>query len=462
MKLSAALGRSILFSLATYASARAEDPVSPPRPWTLLVYGAIDNNADGPCQAFLDSVRKAIDDDPAIEVLLLLDRSAEHSDEALLTGEDFTGCRLFRMRKDSCERLSGGEHLKELTLDADPELDTADPTLLRRFVAWGKATAPARYTGLLIYSHASGETMCPDETSVKDMYIPALTDCEAPAVHVDFLGLELCNMSGLEIAYQWSPRRPGGGGFTADVMVAIPNAGPPLDWDRAFLRMRSPGHATTADGPTFDLTTITPTEFGKLVVAEGQAGRLARKASGNPMRFESAACLDMHAAVAAKATFDALARSIAETEAKDVFLKFRGPGPDAAMNYSEGGPMVDAFDLCKRATACEDLKPETRAAARAAMAAMDRLVLLSFGMDAYEGFEPGRHGIFLVYPTPGRWRQFEWYTPLDGPGNAYGRWAYLNDGLTPKDGQITTWFELIDSWWDDNEDGDGGLNEYEP
>src|SRR5262245_31112859 len=37
------------------------------RPWTILVYGAADNNADGPILQFLRKVRDAIDDDSGIE-----------------------------------------------------------------------------------------------------------------------------------------------------------------------------------------------------------------------------------------------------------------------------------------------------------------------------------------------------------------------------------------------------------
>jgi hypothetical protein len=43
-------------------------------PWTLLVYGAADNNADQPILEFLDGVRQAIDDDPGMDVLLFIDR----------------------------------------------------------------------------------------------------------------------------------------------------------------------------------------------------------------------------------------------------------------------------------------------------------------------------------------------------------------------------------------------------
>ena len=43
---------SALLALATLALPNQE----PERPWTLMVYGAADNNADGPILEFLDGV----------------------------------------------------------------------------------------------------------------------------------------------------------------------------------------------------------------------------------------------------------------------------------------------------------------------------------------------------------------------------------------------------------------------
>ncbi|MEQ1894786.1 MAG: clostripain-related cysteine peptidase, partial [Planctomycetota bacterium] len=230
----------MILTLFTTAFLTAQAPAAAPtgalHPWTVLVYGGADNNADGPILEFLDQVRKAIDDDPGIELLLLLDRSEKFSDDATMLGEDFTGARLFRLRKDSAERLSGGEEFPELTLTADAELDSADADNLRRFIRWGKRVAPAQRTGLMIYSHASGSTMCPDEQSGRDMGIPELSRVLGAEESLDFLALELCNMGGIEISYQW---RPEPGRFGADVLLAIPNAGPPLDWDRAFARIRT-------------------------------------------------------------------------------------------------------------------------------------------------------------------------------------------------------------------------------
>ncbi len=448
---------------------------SPERPWTLLVYGAADNNADGPILEFLDGVRKALDDDPGMELVLFIDRHARYSDDATLLGEDFAGARIYRLRRDSAERLAANEFFPGMD-DGDLELDSADPDVLRRFVAFGKARFPAQRTGLLVYSHADGRTMCPDETSGTEMEIPKLADVVPAEQSVDFLALELCNMGGIEVAYEWRPSTAAR--FSADVLVAIPNAGPPLDWDRAFARIRSAGHATEAHasavgGPTFDPRTLTPEEFGKLVVEEGERGRRAFVAAhpehAEDARYEAAACFDLRRAEEVKTAVDALAAALARSDSKRAFLALREPGPDGhALNYMRGGFLVDLHDLCARAARCEELAEDARKAALDACMAVDRFVIASFGMDGYPGFEPGVNGVAIVLPVGDerdgngvRWKRFTWYTPLaaQGSGAPYGRWGFL-DGGTADDGRVETWFELLDSWFDDPADPSGGPNGY--
>ena len=256
----------LLLGCGSFAAAREE----PERPWTLLVYGAADNNADGPILEFLDSVRAALDDDPGIELLLFIDRSEGFSNDSTSLGADFTGARVYRLRRDTAELLDASEYFPGMSADEEYEVDSADPENVSRFVAFGKDRFPARNYGLMIYSHADGCTMCPDEESGRDMNIPELTDWVDEEASVDFLALELCNMAGIEIAYQW---RPGNGGFSADVLVAIPNAGPPLDWDRAFARIRSPGHplaipasSNATENKVVDPARMTAEDFGRLVV----------------------------------------------------------------------------------------------------------------------------------------------------------------------------------------------------
>src|SRR5215813_13711269 len=262
------LSAILLISLITLLGAKSE---ASKRPWTILFYGAVDNDGDDYFVDFTDKMRRAIDDDPGMELVLFIDRSDRHKKRATFLGEDFTSTRLYRVKKDSVERLSGGVHFPEITKDSDVNLDSADASTLQRFISWGKENFPAQHYGLLIYSHADGQTMCPDVRSRSEMGIAELNDKIGVKDRVDFLALELCNMGGIEIAYQW---RPGNGGFEADVLVAIPNAGPPLDWDLAFSRIRSPGHATTG-GPALDPAKMTAADFGKLVIEEGYSGRQA-------------------------------------------------------------------------------------------------------------------------------------------------------------------------------------------
>src|SRR5262249_29167270 len=151
----------------------------------------------------------------------------------------------------------------------------------------------------MIYSHASGSTMCPDEESGHDMGIPELSQVLGEKESLDFMALELCNMGGIEIAYQWRPEKAR---FGTDVLLAIPNAGPPLDWDRAFARIRSKGHeASPLPGPYLDPATMTAADFGKLVIEEGRRGReLAAKERPQRVAHEAAGCYDLRKAADVK------------------------------------------------------------------------------------------------------------------------------------------------------------------
>lgn len=455
---------------------RAEEPV---RPWTLLVYGAADNNADGPILEFLDGVRTALDDDPGMEIILFIDRSEEFSDDAEFLGENFAGARVYRLRSDSAELLDASEFFPGMVAGEEYEVNSADPENVANFIAFGKQEFPARNYGMMIYSHADGCTMCPDEESGYSMNIPELTDFVDESASVDFLALELCNMAGIEIAYQW---RPDNGGFSSDVLVAIPNAGPPLDWDRAFARIRSNGHATKATGSTLDPATMTALQFGSLVVEEGFNGRKEVLKShpefSERLQFEAAACYDLRKAEAAKFAVDDFAVALAKTDSKEVLERLRGPGDEGTvMNYVNGNfesrPYVDLTDLLKRAASCEDLGADAREAAGLARKAVDDLVVASFGMPGLEGFVPGENGIFIVFPdgdaevmghfgTTRVWSELAWYSPLAAAeeGAEYGRWAFLEDGATPGNGEVENWFELLDSWFDDTSSGPEGLNRY--
>lgn len=445
MRLIVATG--LIAAVGLGAQSTPPKPETPGRPWTILLYGAVDNNADDPFVNFTDKVRRAIDDDPGIELIMFIDRSDEHEKKPTFLGDDFSSSRLYRVRKDSVERLSGGAHFPEITKDSDVNVNSADATTLQRFIAWGKANYPAQRYGLLIYSHADGRTMCPDERSRANMGIAETTAEISAKERVDFLALELCNMGGIEVAYQW---RPGNGRFEADVLVAIPNAGPPLDWDRAFARIRSPGHASTAQS-TIDPATMTAAQFGTLVIEEGLRGRTLH-ATGRSSR-ESAGCYDLHKVSDVKKAIDALAVALARCNCKNAIVELRSAGAltpsGPLMAYSEDGAYVDAYELCRRVEGSDRFPEAARSAATEVMKQLRGFMLASFGMSGYAGFEAGKHGVSIVLPsgTPNCWKHYRWYTPVNGPAPHYGDWAFLKDGATSGNGTVENWFELMESWF---------------
>lgn len=424
-------------------------PDAPKRPWTILLYGAVDNSADDPFVDFTDRVRRAIDDDPGVELVMFIDRSDEHERRTTCLGEDFSGSRLYRVRRDSVERLAGGTHFPEITKESEVNLDSADASTLQRFIAWGKAGFPAQKYALLIYSHADGRAMCPDERARTEMGIAESTEEIGATERVDFLALELCNMGGIEAAYQW---RPGNGGFEADVLVAIPNAGPPLDWDRAFRRIRSPGHAS-AHGAALDPAAMSAADFGKLVIEEGHRGRAATVRPGGRGARESAGCYDLRHAGAVKKAIDALAVALATPDSRNAIVDLRNatsssPG-GRLMSYSEDGAYVDVYDLCRRVSMNERFPESVRTAASDVMKSMDEFMLASFGMSGYRGFEGGRNGAFIVLPSgaPDCWKHYHWYTPAKAERAHLGNWAFLRDGATAGNGAVENWFELLESWF---------------
>ena len=84
-----------------------------------------------------------------------------------------------------------------------------------------------------------------------------------------------------------------------------------------------------------------------------------------------------------------------------------------------------------------------------------------------EGFEEGRHGLYVVFPggdasasPAAAWQALRWYHPSEG-GRGHGRYAWCADGATPGDGRVDNWFELLDAWYDAGE-APQGVNGYAP
>ncbi len=452
-----------------------EDPPAE-RAWTVLFYGASDNDSEQSFVPDMADLAEGFAAGSAVEVLFLVDRSPEYSSRAGVFGEDFADTRLYRLDGERAVRVNGGAAFPEITTDSAHEANTGDAHTLKKALRFAKEAFPAQRNALVFYSHGGGDSWCPDEGSSDLLWPSELTRVLSDEESVDLLVFDVCSMAAVENAYQW---RPGTGRFSADVMVATPNAGIPFPWQRVFGRIR-PGAAP--EGETWlDPAKMTAGDFGRLVVEETGAERLRH--AQHPRRAEHMAreamvCMDLGRAEAAKQAVDALARSLAASDTKASVEAIRGEGDvQPTMNYFIPGepswlamPYFDLYDLTRRIAAEGSLNEDVRKKAEAAMQAVDALVLSSFGGKRYDGFEPGKNGAYIVFPDGdatyrGRrtWGKFRWYHPDPSGGKgrtAPGDYAFCRDGAKRGDGVVDNWFELLDSWYDTDNDEDGGVNGY--
>lgn len=434
--------------------------------WTVVFYGASDNDSE---QSFVPDMADLIAASrtaPGAQFLFLVDRSPRHSERVGAFEEDFDDTRLFHAALGVVTRLDvgllglGGE-------DGAPlEADTGTAETLAATLRFARERYPARHTALVFYSHGGGYSFCPDETSGDSrLYTAELSEALGEELSVDLLVFDVCSMAAVENAYQW---RPGNGRFSARYMVATPNAGFPFPWPRIVAGLGA------GDGPP-----LAPEAFGRRIVAQSEVQRREGLSQAPHMASEiereAMACLDLGRAATVKQAVDRLAVALAAGDAKEALEALRGDDELLfTMHYMlpeperwERMPYFDLFDLARRVVLAASVFHEASVlAAEEVLQATDALVVESFGLGAYEGFEPGKNGVHLTFPdgdsrgaSGTHWSRMRWYGPdRQLEGDAYGAYAWCRDGATRDDGVVQNWFELLDRWFD----GAGDTNGYRP
>lgn len=433
-----------------------------PNDWTVLVYGCQDNDSEESFGPDMADLRAGLVAPGGVQVFCLVDRSPKYSDSAHGFGENFDDTRLYHLTRESAVRVDGGEQLPEITAHSTHEADTGDAVTVRQFVRWAKAHHPARNYALIFYSHGNGVRWCPDEQSGSDLFPAELTDVLGEEDSLDLVVFDVCEMSGIENAYQWRPRP---GVFSVDVVVGTPMAGFPFPWHRIMRRIR-PGESPAGEEPWHDPTTLTAEDFGRLVVDETRRHREFEISTGEHpaemvrvVQREAMSCLDLRRSEQVKDAVDDLARALAADETgKEVLGLARGSAnaDSQAVHYND--TYVDLYDLAER-LARADVSAEITQRAGAVRDATDALVVHSYGLAAYEGFEPGKHGVYVVLPRetgPTTWQR--WYHPSRPQGQAglYGNYAWCRDGAEAANATVENWFELLDAWYDTDDDAGGG------
>jgi len=181
-----------------HSLALAFAPCTPAQtPWTVLVYGASDNDSEHSFVPDLEDLRRGLPPE-GVDVVALVDRSPDFSDAPGGFGEDFDDTRLYHVTSAGMTRLAGRSELPEITTTSEYEANTGAAATLAKFVRFAKAHHPAEHYALILYSHGCGYAFCPDETSDDRLYSAELTQVLEERDSLDLVVFDVCSMAALE------------------------------------------------------------------------------------------------------------------------------------------------------------------------------------------------------------------------------------------------------------------------
>ena len=457
-----------LLSLSRAEQVKAQEPQEL-ADWTILIYGAVDNDWEEPFMRDVRAMRKGLRGVEGVEVLLLIDRAPRYSRDKRALGEDFSDTRLYRISGGEAERLNGEPELAGLTKTSTTELNTGDAKTLRGFIRYGKRARPAKRYALLCVSHGEGPMSCPDESEEDIIHTAEFTDILSEEDSVDLLAFDACLMASVENAYQWRRRE---GAFGADYLVASAPLSSSWPYEEIFSGLKE--RPTSGDGLTTSALAAHFVDKLREQIVGGHSDE-----HGLERDLQSWGAFDLSHVAEAKRDLDVLATQLWKDQAKDELLTLRGSGLESPTyvyvwperNANRDMPNVDLTNLCERLATDKGFSKEARKRAEVAAKSARAVVSSSFGLKHYEGFRDGEHGLYLIFPegdTKTRrgktyWSKMSWYSPLavDEGEDGYGRYAWCIDGAEPSNGEVENWFELMDAFFDSSENGiPGGENEY--
>ncbi len=408
--------------------------------WTVMHYCAGDSN--GLASFLCEDIEEAVNGySGTCNVLVLIDVGA--SKEYSIYGKSFSGTGVFRVEKNKLTRID----LRDVYQTSESSVDTGDATVLQAFISYCKENYPAKYYGMFLGGHGGGvsstiysdnifRNILNDGSTQRWICAVDLTDTLDESCSVDFLGLDLCYMGNVEFLYQI---RKGNGKFSADYATAsAPEVwGEGLNYARIYYNF-TPG--------------ITPKELAYLVVKCQDERTQLKEYPQSQASKQSLAAYDLSKMNNLKQKFDEFCNLMADK--KTIAENIRGiPGisQDDITHYFSSKypvywkkyPYFDLYDFVRKlGEADESLKKS----AEEVCAAIDELILDSFGRSFYSGFEPGKMGLSIFYPNFSiadcTWDYMIWNKVSSSGNECYGKLSWCIDNA-----QIGNWFTLLESWY---------------
>jgi hypothetical protein len=295
--------------------------------WTVLHYSMADTDLE---PFMLQDVAEMaeVGSTDGLNVVALVDRSPDYTDEAIVDQENWESAKLFDVQPGSL-----------VEIEDQGEVNMGDPQVLSDFIASGISENPAARYALIISDHgASWPGVGPDESNDHDVLdLAELRDgiesglAEAGVDSLDLLGFDACLMATYEVASALAP--------VADYLLASSELEPGHGWDYRSLQV-------LADDPSTDAET-----FGRALL-EGFQAQAAEQETDAEITLSLLDLAQMGALDTAMAEFSAaLVESVGEVapvvgQARPSTLSFgRNPDPTQDTHMADLGALVSSIGV---------------------------------------------------------------------------------------------------------------------
>jgi hypothetical protein len=175
-------------------------PEAPGTTWTIAVWMAADNDLELAVPGDFEELERAARVS-GYRIVVQVDRAEGH-----FAGQrDFTGTRRYVIAPD------GDPGVRSRMVDDLGEVDMADPSALADFLAWADDVAPSDELGLVYWSHGGGAWIVQDDgsggstMSLADEVPLALGPTVARRGKLGFVAFDGCNMGGWETGVAMAP-----------------------------------------------------------------------------------------------------------------------------------------------------------------------------------------------------------------------------------------------------------------
>jgi hypothetical protein len=375
-----------------------------PKTWTVLVYMAADNNLAGAALGDLEEMKNA-PTSPYVTVLVQLD-----------------------LKDDQARRYKVTHGQATMMAELGP-LNSASSAAVTDFLTWGKQTAPADRTVVILWNHGSGwslqdglaksfakqvSAIFSDDTSKAPLLanVKVRQAIEQSGIVLDVLGFDGCNMGTIEAMYEFRALAP--------ILIASQELEPNTGWDYTAILSglaAQPGQSTESLAAGFvasyraSMESVPPTTEHAATLAALRSAKL------EPLAVES----DRVARLYLNRLADPLLKAQAVTE-----LTAARKNVQAIDLFAQPYQYVDLADLLPR------LDPATTIS----RLMTDALIAEYHGKD-----RPGAHGMSIVFyqlPEAKTYNVFDpnyrKYDPVTGTGSTSAfinrfNWAELLAGF---------------------------------